>query len=200
MARLADGRTTDFVTFELDRKTNMSTEVRISYELTLEESQLAHRVWKRVSSFKGKSWFGTIFFWCMSFAYCGMVVGAVWHSWRSERIDGDLLCLALTPLILWMAWARLASARNAKNPDLNHPVRYTISSDRWIIESHTSHTEFLWSPVKSITQVAEGFFVIFHDRGFQWLPIHGFESGAAVESFLRMIESHDVKYEDRRRA
>ncbi len=172
----------------------MSTEVRVCYDWTQEEMERAYLIWKREYAFSGKALYGTIFFRVMSVVYCMMFAVAVLQSWSARSIDGYLVYLVVFPLIVWV-WIR---SRNARNPDRNHPIRYGISSDRWVIESHTSRNEFLWSPVKSIVRVSEGFVVDLHDRSFRWLPIQGFESGTEIESFVRMTKSHDVKYEDRR--
>ncbi len=174
----------------------MSTEVRVCYDFTMEEMHTASLIWRREYSCTGRARYGTFFFRGMFLLFLAMVVGDVWQSWISQSLDGHLVYLISFPLILWVWLNRWSS----KNPDWNHPVRYTISSDRWIIESHTSRNEFLWPPVKSIVRVREGFVVDFHDRSFRWLPVHGFESEAAIESFVEMVKSHDVKYEDRRGA
>ncbi len=174
----------------------MSTKVLVSYDLTKEELHRASLIWRREYSWTGRAWYGTFFFRGMFWLFLAMVVCDVWQSWISQSLEGHLVYLILFPLILWEWLNRWSS----KNLDWNHPLRLTISSDRWLIESHTSRIEFLWSPVKSIVRVSEGFVVDFHDRSFRWLPIHGFESEAAIETFVRMVEPHDVKYDDRRRA
>ena len=180
----------------LNRKFAMSTEVLVSYELTMEEMRSASLIWKREYGFSGQAWYGTIFSKVMTLVYCVMVFIALRQSWLAQSFDGVLIYLVLGPLILKMLSHRWAS----RHPDLNHPIRYTILSERWLIESHTMRNEFLWPPVKSIVRVSEGFVVDFRDRAFRWLPIKGFESDVAVETFVGMVKSHDVKYDDRRQA
>ena len=172
----------------------MSTEVRVRYEFTMKEMQHASLIWKRENAFTGKAWYGTIFGKAMLLAYLVMMVATLWQSWLSRSVDGFLIYLVFAPLVLWT----LSRSWVSRNPDWNHQVQYTISSDRWLIESHTLRNEFLWPPVKSVVRVREGFVVDFHDRSFRWLPNHGYESDAAVETFVDMVKSHDVKYEDRR--
>lgn len=46
----------------------------------------------------------------------------------------------------------------------------------------------------------ERFMTLTHDHEVVWLPIHGFESEAAITTFVGMVKSHDVKFDDRRRA
>ncbi len=181
----------------------MSTEVRVSYDWTLAEMRRAMLFYPRPFLVWGD--------WKSSglILVLGVIVGfAIREVWLSQDIGHrEFLTLVLTlpylsacGMLVRAGFSQSSFTGPKSNPDLNHPIRYTITDDRWVCETHTFRSESQWSKPFAVSRLDEGFMAIRHDYQTAWLPIHGFESQAAIEAFVRMIESHDMKCDDRRRA
>ena len=181
----------------------MSTEVRVSYDWTLAEIRCVMRLYPRPFWVWG-DWKS-----CGLILVLGIIVGfSIQQVWLSQDIgypETVTLVLTLPYLAACFMLVRVGFSRSSPtgakgHPDLNHPIRYTITDEHWVCETNTFRSESQWLNHIAVLRRDEGFMILTHDHQMAWLPISGFESDAAVEAFVQMVESHEVKYEDRRRA
>ncbi len=176
----------------------MPTEIRVNYDWTLNEIRRATQVWERASlTLKITDWSGLILIYAVIVAYA---VRQVWHIPDRGVVILALVfpCSMLCLLLGRGMFSRSEPTRCEGSPDLNHPLRYTITDERWLVESATTRNESLWSFIRLIVQEEEGFIIFTHENSVRWLPVDGFESESTIETFRQMLASHGVKYDDRR--
>ena len=181
----------------------MPAEVRVSYNWTHVEIRRLMRCYPRPFLVWG-DWKS-----CGLIVVLGViVVFAIRQVWLSEDIGHrDIVTLVLAlpylaacALLVRTGFLRSSFAGSGGNPDLNHPIRYSITQDRWVCETHSFRSETRWRSHMVVLRKDEGFLSLTHDHQVAWLPIHGFESEAAIETFVEMVKTHGMKYEDRRQA
>lgn len=181
----------------------MATEVRIQFELTPEYYK-AHFA----EAGKAVTRPGSAILAYTSIAFCSSVPFALWLVWHSEDLDQKWLVTAtlVLPLVIGFFAVRLFSMKRVVD-DLqktlsaaDRQVSVTVNSKGWLVESAFSRMEQQWGTFQKVIRADEGFLTQETLGGSRWLPRTGFESEAAIETFVEMVKSHDVQYEDRRRA
>ena len=131
---------------------------------------------------------------------------ALWCVWHSDGLDMKWLVIAtlVSPLAIGFLAIRLFSVKRVLGESLetlsviDRQVSITANSDGWLIETAFSRTEQQWPVLRKVTRVNEGIMTTESMGGNRWLPRTGFESEAAIKSFVRLVQGASIEYEDRR--
>lgn len=83
-------------------------------------------------------------------------------------------------------------------PATNRQVSITVNAQGWLTKTAFSRSEQQWPMLRKVTRVNAGILTTESLGGSRWLPRTGFESEAAIESFVRLVQGAFIEYEDRR--
>ena len=72
----------------------------------------------------------------------------------------------------------------AQKNDRDREVRYEIFDDHLHCHTQLISVDHQWAGFQRVLQVSEGFLIYPSNQAFHWLPAHGFENPADIESKL----------------
>ncbi len=178
----------------------MSAEVRIQFEITPEYYSEHFAAGGKTGSRPG-----TAVLAYTAIAFVCSLAFALWCVWHSDDLDMKWLVIAtlVSPLAIAALAIREFSVKRVSEsletlPATDRQVSITVNSDGWLIETAFSRTEQQWPVLRKVTRVNEGIMTTESMGGNRWLPRTGFESEAAIESFVRLVQGASIDYEDRR--
>ncbi len=182
----------------------MTTEVRVTYEMnaeylskTLQEYGRSHP--PLVAQYSA--------YWLYpSLAFILGLPFACWFIWRSHDVEPKWFVFAILLLPLLAAYLVIRSFRadvvakvqlDTSQIEDRH-ISITVNKRGWFIESSLTRCENQWPVIQRVTRMVDGFVVTEDLNSVRWLPRTGFESDAAIDSFVCLVQGASIEYEDRR--
>ena len=126
--------------------------------------------------------------------------------WHSDDLDKKWLVIAtlVLPLAIGFLAIRLFGVKRVMGEsmetlsEIDRQVSITVNAQGWLIKTAFSRTELQWPLLRKVTRVNAGIVTTDSWVGNRWLARAGFESEAAIESFVRLLQGASIEYEDRR--
>ena len=178
----------------------MPAEVRIHYENTPEYLAAAFAEHGKIEPRRGI----TVLVYLVIAFVCGLPF-SLWCVWHAGDLDRKWFVTAnlVSPLAILFLAIRSFSVRRAINEAqplsaIDRQVSITVNTQGWLSESAFSRGEEQWAAFRKVTRVEAGFLATYSFVGNRWLPCTGFESDAAMDSFVRLVQGASIEYEDRR--
>ncbi len=178
----------------------METPIIVRYPWSADEALLVNGLHMRFSP-QGKKAYrrlriaGIIFICTGAVFLCA--IGGTPEKTKTAIIASFFILLGAAYLVLGKYLFRWAARKSyAKHPAKDLPVTYEFSDEKFSVVNAVSSSEMQWRVVGKILRTEKGFLLYVTDTQIHWLPVHGFETGEAVEHFATLARGKTENYKD----